>query len=231
MLDNKDLIILDSIDFKVNVQELLKRLHMDEDSDDLEDIIKFAELASEIGRPKAMYKEAIIDLKGDDYVVVDGVKFKSRLVRVNLDSVDRVFPYVCTCGRELNEWAKSLDDMLEQYWVDRIMEMALQEAVKAFEDHLETNYKLGTTSNMNPGSLEDWPISQQEELFALLEDPYEKIGVELTDSCLMLPIKSLSGIRFSSDIDFVNCQLCPRERCENRRAEYDHHLYNKRYKD
>lgn len=223
------LIILDSIDFKVDTDKLLKKLHIDEDSDDLEDVLKFAEIAGEIGRPKIMYKEANIDVKGDGYVVVDGIKFTSRLLRTNLDAVDRVFPYVCTCGSELNDWAKSLDDMLEQYWVDKIMEMALEEAVAAFQIHIDANYKLGTTSNMNPGSLEDWPISQQRELFALLEDPYEKIGVELTDSFLMLPIKSISGLRFSSDINFVNCQLCPRERCENRRAEYDHLLFIEKF--
>lgn len=225
------LIVLDSIDFKVDIDVLLKKLHMDEDSDDLDNILKLAEIAGEIGRPKAMYKEAIVDIKGDDYIVADGVKLSSHILRVNLDPVDRIFPYICTCGSELNEWAKSLDDMLEQYWVDKIMEMALDSAVIAFESHMEANFKLGITSNMNPGSLEDWPISQQKELFAVLGNPYEKIGVELTDSYLMLPIKSLSGIRFSSTIDFVNCQLCARDRCQNRRAEYDSHLYNRRYNE
>lgn len=224
------LIILDSIDFKIDIDKLLEKLHMDRDSDYIDDILRLAQMASEIGKPKAMYKEAIIQVKGNDYVVVDGIKFTSHIMRVNLESVDRIFPYVCTCGSELNEWAKSLDDMLEQYWVDKIMELALQRAVEAFESHLEANFKLGTTSNMNPGSLEDWPISQQSELFTLLDNPHEKIGVELTDSYLMLPMKSVSGIRFSSDIDFINCQLCPRERCENRRAGFDEHLYNKRYK-
>ncbi len=223
------LIVLDSIDFKVNTDELLKKLHMDEDSDDVEDVLRFAQIASEIGKPKVMYKESIIDLKGQDYVIVDGIKFNSSIMRVNLDSVDRIFPYICTCGSELSEWSKSLDDMLEQYWVDKIMEMALQRAVQVFESHMEAQFKLSHTSNMNPGSLEDWPISQQKELFALLGDPYKDIGVELTDSYLMLPMKSVSGIRFSSDVDFVNCQLCPRERCENRRAEYDQNLYDQKY--
>lgn len=226
-----NIIVLDSIDFKIDIDKLLKKLHMDRDSDYIDDILRLAQIASEIARPKAMYKEAVIQIKGKDYVVADGVKFTSQIMRVNLDAVDRIFPYVCTCGSELNEWAKSLDDMLEQYWVDKIMELALDRAVEAFESHLEANYKLGTTSNMNPGSLEDWSISQQSELFALLDNPHEKIGVELTDSFLMLPMKSVSGIRFSSDIAFTNCQLCPRERCENRRAAFDEHLYNKRYKD
>ena len=205
-----NIIVLDSINFKVDIDKLLKKLHMDRDSEYIDNVLRLAQIASEIGRPKAMYKEAIIDVKGKDYIVADGVKFSSHILRANLDSVDRIFPYVCTCGRELSEWAESIDDMLEEYWVERIMEMALDRAVEAFEIHMEANFKPGPISNMNPGSIEDWPISQQRELFTLLGSPYEKIGVELTESYLMLPMKSVSGIRFSSDIDFIKYELCAR---------------------
>ncbi len=113
-----------------------------------------------------MYKESCIDIKGQaNYVIIDGIKLSSHILRTNLDLAERVFPYICTCGRELKEWADSLQDMIEQYWADKIMEMALEKAVVAFESHIKENYNLGSTSNMNPGSLEDWPISQQRELF------------------------------------------------------------------
>lgn len=224
------LMVLNSIDFKIDRDSLLKRLHIDKDMDCIEDILELTQIAGEIGRPKAMYKEAIIDFKGHDYIIVDGIKFTSHIMRVNLESVDRIFPYICTCGSELNEWAESLEGILEQYWVDKIMEIALEQALVAFEKHLEANFKLWPTSNMNPGSLEDWPISQQKELFSLLGDPHKDIGVELTDSFLMLPIKSVSGIRFSTDIDFENCLLCSRASCQSRRSEFDHNLYNQRYK-
>ncbi|HZJ83137.1 MAG TPA: vitamin B12 dependent methionine synthase [Clostridia bacterium] len=220
------LIILDSIDFKIDINLLLKSLHMDEDSEYIDDILSLGDKANEIGRPKAIYKEACLNAKGAGYAVVDGIKLSSNILSVNIGSVDRIFPYICTCGKELNDWAKSLDDILEQYWADRIMELALQQAIVAFQNHLKDGYRLGTTSNMNPGSLQDWPISQQKQLFAIMGNPYEKIGVELTDSFLMWPIKSLSGIRYESDVEFINCQLCPRERCENRRVEYDSHLYH-----
>ena len=220
-----DTIILDSIDFKLDLSHILEKLHMDEESEDIEDLLRLIKVAEEIGKPKVLYKEAKIQEKGQDYVVIDGVKFSSRLLRANLDSLDRVYPYVCTCGRELYDWAKSLDDILEQYWMDKIMEAVLEVAILAFQSHLKSNYELDSVSNMNPGSLEDWPISQQKQLFTLLGDPFEKVGVELTDSFLMLPMKSISGIRFSSDKDFINCQLCPRENCEKRRAPFDPHLY------
>jgi len=39
----------------------------------------------------------------------------------------------------------------------------------------------------------DWPLEEQREIFAIL-DPKRHIGVELNESCLMIPEKSVSGL-------------------------------------
>jgi hypothetical protein len=80
---------------------------------------------------------------------------------------------------------------------------------------------------MNPGSLENWPISEQKPLFSLFGDVEKLIGVRLSDSFLMFPIKSVSGIYFPTESSFASCQLCPREKCPNRRAKYDPELKEK----
>lgn len=212
--------ILDAINFQVDTNSLLETFHINAESDVARQLAALAHTASQIGKPKAVYKEAVIEAKGHDYIIVDGIKLTSQILRTNLESTQKIYPYVLTCGRELADWADTLDDMLAAFWADKIMEMALETAVTAFEGHLETHYNPGSISNMNPGSLEDWPISQQKKLFSILGDPLNKIGVQLTDSYLMLPLKSLSGVRFHSSIEFVNCQLCSRENCPNRRVEY-----------
>jgi len=70
---------------------------------------------------------------------------------------------------------------------------------------------------------------QQRELFTLLGDTRGPVGVELTETCLMVPVKSVSGIFFPSETHYENCQLCPRETCPGRRAPYDSDLYARRY--
>jgi len=70
-------------------------------------------------------------------------------------------------------------------------------------------------------------MEEQRKLFALLGDPVKEVGVELTESCLMIPVKSVSGIWFPAKIDFENCQLCSRENCPGRRAPYDENLARK----
>jgi hypothetical protein len=151
------------------------------------------------------------------------------VLRVNLDQAHRVIAYVATCGMELDAWAKSFDDMLYGYWADVIKEGALRSAMQALNEHLEACYTLGHTGVMNPGSLADWPIQQQRPLFQLLGDPTAAIGVVLTDSFLMQPNKSVSGIRFPTEASYENCQLCPREGCPGRRAPYEPELFAEKY--
>ncbi len=86
--------------------------------------------------------------------------------------------------------------------------------------HLKSKFALEKISSMAPGSLADWPIEEQGPLFKLLGDVETSIGVQLTDSLLMLPAKSISGIFFPTAVSFVSCQLCPRKRCESRKAKY-----------
>jgi hypothetical protein len=148
---------------------------------------------------------------------------------VNLDPVHRVFPYLVTCGPELQEWAEGVQDMLLGFWAEAIKEAALFCAMRAFEDDLQQRYRLGKTASMSPGSLKDWPIQQQRVLFDLFETLGQRIGVRLTDSLLMVPTKTVSGVRFPTEVSFASCQLCPRENCPGRRAPYDASLYESRY--
>jgi hypothetical protein len=83
---------------------------------------------------------------------------------------------------------------------------------------------------MNPGSIPGWPVKEQRNLFLILGDPAEDIDVSLTESYMMSPIKSTSGIRYFAATKFVSCQLCPEGRCPSREAPYDAELLNRKYR-
>lgn len=224
-----DTIILDDVPFKPDVDDLLRRLHVPEGSDDAKTLGVMAAEALHVARPRALYREAYVDSRGDDFVVVDGTRLTSRILRVNLDGTHRVFLYLATCGSELAEWAGTKPDILEHYWADGIMQAALSAALAAIHSRITADFGHGKTSSMNPGSLPDWPIQEQRSLLGLLGDPEEAIGVRLTESFLMIPVKSVSGLVFPTETAWVNCRLCPRENCPGRRTEYDEDLYDKRY--
>jgi len=217
-------VVLNNIQCKIDLEKLREKLHLKENSSELTEIIELATEAQLIARPKVMFKKSLVESKGDNFVVIDGIKFTSRVLRVNLEDAPEVFPYIVTCGTELEVWSKQFDDYFVTYCVDTIKEMILSYARQEFVTFLEQEFGLGHAVNMNPGSLKDWPITEQKPLFQLLGDVEESIGVQLTDSYLLLPVKSVSGIRFPKQSTFENCQLCPRENCPSRKAPYSEEM-------
>jgi hypothetical protein len=223
-------VVLDRIEYRPAVASLAARLRVAEGSDDLVELEQLAGEAHAIARPKALYAAGYIEERGDGHVVISGTRFTSRILRVNLAHAHRAFLYVATCGTELEAWAKSLTDLLHRYWAEAMQEAALREATRALQKELTERYRPGKMSSMAPGSLGEWPLSEQRALFAALGDVKEAIGVELSDSLLMIPAKSVSGIRFPTTESFESCQLCPRAGCPGRRAPYDETLYERRYR-
>jgi hypothetical protein len=215
------------IPFELDVEALFKRVHIKKGSEDAKEFTALANKVQEVGKPKALYKESFIEAKGEETVTIDRITFTSRALRRNLDKIERVFPYVATCGKEVDEIEIPQGDFLKEFWLDVIKATLLNVSRRHLSKLLDRRYKLGKTSTMSPGSADVtvWPIEQQGELFSLLGDVENLIGVRLTDSFLMLPIKSISGIRFATEIDFESCQLCHREKCDERRAPFNRELW------
>jgi len=220
--------VLGNIPIDLEPGKVLRRLRLRERNEHIEETVReLLEIARPMARPKAVYAVCYVANRDEDSLDIGGASFTSRLLRVNLDRIGRVFPYVATCGRELDEIAVPSADFMKSYCLDVIKEMALRSAISYLENHLKTNYAVGQLSQMNPGSLESWPITQQRALFPVLGDVEALIGVELTESCLMIPVKSVSGIFFPTEVRFESCRLCPREVCGGRRAPYDPELAGK----
>lgn len=215
--------IIQGIPLEITPEELFRALKMpvDTDDEDAEFIRGMLKECLEIADPKAIYGVASIEEKGEDWVVVEGRRIQSALVRKNLEETGRIFPYVVTCGTEAEEWSKRYADPLEEYWADGIKLLLLARARQALTKEVRERYvPQGDLSAMSPGSLEAWPLTEQRNLFALIGGVKEAVGVELTESCLMLPSKSGSGFFFSAREHYENCSLCPILTCPNRRAEY-----------
>ncbi len=224
-----DIHVLEMIPFHLDLAALQKRLRIKPDSKKANELEQMVAQALPLAHPRGLVAEAYITERGEDWVEVDGQRFTSRVLRVNLETAYRVFPYLATCGPELQDWAKGFDDMLLRYWAEEIKGAALVNGLQAVSRYMDEHYHLGKTAAMSPGSLEDWPIQEQRQLFDLLGDAVTQIGVYLTDSMLMIPTKTVSGIRFPTEVDFESCQLCPRLDCPGRRAPYDPELFENRF--
>ena len=219
--------LLTDIPFEIDTADLLKKVRAEPGTGDAASVETLIARAAKIGRPKAMYRESWVDAVDGDTVTIDGIAFESRTLAMNLDGVGRVFPFIATCGRELDEAGAESDDFLADFWWDTIKAALLAAAIKYMNSHLDTHFLLPKTSAMSPGSgdTDVWPIEQQRGLFALFGGRAVDIGVELTGSFLMIPNKTISGIRFTTESDFRSCKVCRRENCVSRSAVFDRELW------
>jgi len=180
--------------------------------------------ALRVTRPKALCRVSFIDQKTDDCVTIEGHLFASHVLRQNLEGIERVFPFVATCGTEIEDLLADRADIMAAYCLDTIMMIAVQRARRHVEQFIKDSYSVGQMSRMAPGSLPDWPLQEQGPLFQLLGDVEGSIGVKLSERFLMTPIKSISGIFFPTEVRFESCQLCSRQNCPGRRAPHDAEL-------
>ena len=222
-------VVLDDIPLRIEMNRLLKTLSIKADSTFAREVAELVETATSIGRPKVVYKQAHIDSRGEDYIVVEGMTLKSTIVQINTQETDTVFPFVATCGKELEDWSNSVDG-LSSFYAEAMKQQALDAAEEAFGRHIEETYDPSPTSEMNPGSIPDWRVKEQSGLFAILGDPAEVIDVGLSKSYMMSPTKSTSGIRYYAATKFVSCQLCQEVSCPTREAPYDAELFDKKYR-
>ena len=225
------LYVIDNIIYQPDPEELAGELKLDA----LAGAVELEEMLAEarrIVRPRACYALLEVEDRGNGGVVIGGEEFDSRVLKVNLKGRERTALFVATCGRELEKWSMGFSDLLIGWVADEICESALRCAVQALEAEVDLRIGGSYRGSMNPGSLEDWPLTQQGPLFRALGGTdviLRAIGVELTASCLMLPRKSLSGVRFASDEQFADCLLCPREDCRGRRLAFDRRQFDQRF--
>ncbi|MDD3725802.1 MAG: vitamin B12 dependent-methionine synthase activation domain-containing protein [Candidatus Ratteibacteria bacterium] len=231
-ITSKDgLFLLSGIPFHLEMEKIVEKFRIPDKSDEFSFLKDMLQEAEKTGVPKAVYRTGYIDSRSEDGVVINGIEFKSRVLRVNLQDSERVFMYVVSCGQELEKWSKSYTDPFFSYITDYIKESVLHSAINFFFDYIKEIYNVPKFSKMAPGSLKDWPIEQQRKLFDAIGDVEGTAGVVLTDSFLMVPSKSVSGIIFPTEVTFESCMLCPREKCPSRRAPYNSSLYNSRYRN
>ncbi|MBQ7510966.1 MAG: methionine synthase [Prevotella sp.] len=131
--------------------------------------------------------------------------------------------FICTAGTEYEAYQQQLKeegDMVRLFIADALGSVVAEKCADRMEEHLQqTIDKLGWhhTNRFSPGYC-GWHVSQQQLLFPLFGG--QTCGVRLTDSSLMLPIKSVSGIVGIGEkvrrLDYT-CGLCDLKQCYKRR--------------
>ena len=212
--------VIENIPIKLDSDDLVKGLRIRRNVEYIKDKLdSLIEAITPVMNPKALYSISFVDKIEGDQVTIGDTVFTSKVVRMNLEQVGRVFPYIVTAGSELDgvELSKRQSAML----LDQVKTVVVSKAYQYLRAHLAEKYGIKKLSSVAPGRLAEWPLTQQRELFSLFGDNVDRIGVRLTKTCLMVPVKTVSGLLFPSEAGFESCELCSREKCMGRRAAYD----------
>ena len=127
--------------------------------------------------------------------------------------------FICTAGdvftRMTSEY-NSKGEYLEAFVVDAIGSLTVENAMDRIQNDLSDKLKeksLNISNRYSPGYC-NWALSGQKKLFQLIGQ--NEVGITLTDSCLMHPIKSVSGIiGIGSDVKkrAYGCEICRNTDC------------------
>lgn len=134
--------VLDKVPFDLELEDVLQKLRLRQRNEGVvETVRELIEMARPVARPKALYEISPVDSKNGDLLHINGVKFTSRVLRINLDCVDRVFPYVATCGREIDAISFPPDQLMKTYFMDQIKEMVMRSALNYLHLYLTERYE------------------------------------------------------------------------------------------
>ena len=148
-----------------------------------------------------------------------------RIILRQLHASEAYALFVCTAGTDYETYQQRLTrqgDMVRVFIADAMGSVIAEKTADAMEQHLQQSIdKLGWhhTNRFSPGYC-GWHVSQQQLLFPFFDG--HTCGVHLTDSSLMVPIKSVSGIiglgPAVRHLDYT-CGLCDFKLCYKRRRK------------
>lgn len=179
-------------------------------------------------KPVAGYRHFESDVVSyqKNILIVDNAQFNlGPIIYRDLKDVSDIFLFVCTIGKKLEDKVQELvssGDTLSAFILDRIASELVELTADLLEDKIQSELNpigYNLTYRYSPGYC-GWPVSEQQKLFQLLPDNF--CGIHLTESSLMTPIKSVSGI-YGAAYNLIrkdyHCDICDDEFCYRRKTD------------
>lgn len=159
-----------------------------------------------------------------DSVVIDSMKFDTGPVIAQLMTGAETFAlFVATTGEDYENWSdpikKQDNSMVDTFIIDSIGSCLVESTGDWIEKELQN--QIGTlkhTNRFSPGYC-GWDVKEQHKLFSMFT---YTCNISLTDSALMQPIKSISGIIGIGEhvsTKKYGCALCELTTCYKRKTK------------
>ncbi len=181
--------------------------------------------ASQLIEPQYSYVIRDVERVAEARVFLGDVIFESPIIAQLMRLCQKAAIFAVTIGGSLERKVRQLAEEgrgLEAAIVDAVGSDAAEKAAAAVQNRVReiaSVQGLGISNRFSPGYC-DWDISQQKTVFRALNG--RSTGITLTDSCLMVPRKSVSGVigmgTDASELEIWSpCKSCKQGNCPGRR--------------
>lgn len=181
----------------------------------------------------------IIDIRGG-YAVFDDIEIFRKEGKIQINNVilsphkkitgyvkdaEKIAVFISTAGEgftRLTELYNREGEYLKSYIVDVFGSLIAEKTIDYIQKNLEKEMLesgLHISNRYSPGYC-NWEVNDQRQLFDVLPD--NECNILLTDSCLMLPIKSVSGIiGIGANVTKKRyaCDICENKTCVYRKTK------------
>lgn len=200
----------------------------DSPSEDIQEIVcKMFEFLQTVCKPRCGYKILRGTRNSKDTVNIESKTLNTgAIIATAMREAEYIAVFTATLGNEFDDWLHSLkaeDNILYEYIANSLGSVLVEGLVDELMDILSTEIKkegLKVSNNYSPGYC-SWALTEQRKLFSLLPEGIS--GINLTDSCLMLPIKSVSGIAaIGRDVKKrpYKCEICRMKNCLKNKTSF-----------
>jgi len=162
---------------------------------------------------------------GNDYFEIEDIKFDcGKIIATQLKKAENIAVFAATAGAEIERYMaefKKQGDVFSAYILDAIGSEAAELITEETQNKVEktiSSIKWKITNRYSPGYC-GWSVAEQEKLFAFLPESF--LNIALSESSLMTPIKSVSGIIGlgpSVKKNGYTCSICNLETCFRRKT-------------
>ncbi len=191
----------------------------------IEEILTESKEISNIKAQYAIFHGVLFDNDTKTVEINNSSFHIKKIVFGQIKKSDSVAIFLCTAGEEIgirSRKAMQERDLLKGYIYDVTGSEIVEAAADLMQAELEKSM-LGSgkkiTNRYSPGYC-GWDVAEQHKLFQLIPDNFCRI--RLTESALMDPVKSVSGIiGIGKDVKSnpYTCRMCDLKDCIYRRAK------------
>lgn len=169
------------------------------------------------------FSESVKFSPDNSLLIIDEIEFHiGKTVAKELRHSTNFALFICTAGSGISHQSQNLltgENPVLGYVLDVLGTMIVESATDLLQIEIKriaTEKDMQITNRYSPGFC-NWSVADQHKLFSFF--PENCCGISLTDSALMNPVKSVSGIiGMGTEVKFreYTCDLCSQTDCFHR---------------